>query len=81
MPDECEAIGDYDGDGNVDLDDYAQWDACVTGPNAGPLTLGCESFDLDTDELLDFLITSVGFILLMVAFAAIAAALLRMFRR
>lgn len=64
VPDECEAIGDYNGDGNVDLDDYAQWDACLTGPNAGPLTLGCESFDLDTDidvDLLDFALFQVLF--------------------
>ncbi len=57
IPDECEAIGDYDGDANVDLDDYGQWDPCMTGSDAGPYTPGCESFDLDTDgdvDLLDF---------------------------
>jgi hypothetical protein len=49
--------GDYDGDGDVDLDDYAWWDGCMTGPEAGPYAPGCEAFDFDVDtdvDLADF---------------------------
>jgi len=40
--------GDIDGDGNVDLGDYAVFYDCLTGPGQG-LTSGCEAGDLDRD--------------------------------
>jgi len=45
--------GDYDGDGDVDLADFANWPACLTGPDAGPGAAGCEPFDFDADEDVD----------------------------
>lgn len=39
--------GDYDGDGDVDLNDWANFTDCLTGPvNDAPLGAGCEVFDL-----------------------------------
>lgn len=32
LPDECELLGDLDGDGDVDADDFAIFAACATGP-------------------------------------------------
>jgi len=55
VPDECEAIGDYDGDGDVDWHDFGRWDGCMTGPEGGPNAPGCAPFDLDTDEDTDLL--------------------------
>jgi hypothetical protein len=48
--------GDCDGDGDVDLADYANLPACLSGPAAahGP---NCGCFDRDSDadvDLLDF---------------------------
>ena len=43
--------------GDVDLDDYAQWTACVTGPGTGGLGPGCAAFDFDGDldiDLIDY---------------------------
>lgn len=48
--------GDGNGDTLVDLDDYALFLQCVTGPG-GDLLPGCEAFDFDIDldvDLLDF---------------------------
>ncbi len=50
-------FGDYNCDGEVDLGDYAAWDGCCRGPDAGPYDTGCEPFDADYDgdvDLLDF---------------------------
>ena len=55
--------GDCDGDGDVDLDDFASLDACLLGPGAG-LGSGCECFDSDGDgdnDLLDFAAFQVNF--------------------
>jgi hypothetical protein len=41
--------GDWDGDGDIDLTDYAQFVQCLTGPDAGVLAPGCNTFDLDAD--------------------------------
>jgi len=41
--------GDWDGDGDVDLVDYAQFTACLTGPTASALGPGCNAFDFDAD--------------------------------
>lgn len=48
--------GDFDGDGDVDLTDYAAFPGCMGGPNVG-LGPGCEVFDFDGDldvDTLDF---------------------------
>jgi serine protease AprX len=45
--------GDHDGDGDVDLADFAAWHGCMTGPNAGPPSSGCEVFDFDADDDVD----------------------------
>ncbi len=45
--------GDHDGDGDVDGDDFAEFPACMTGPDGNPLPPGCSVFDFDTDEDVD----------------------------
>ncbi len=55
--------GNCDGDNDVDLDDYADFEACLAGPDAG-LGTGCECFDFDGDEdndLKDFARFQVNF--------------------
>lgn len=50
------ALGDIDGDGDVDLNDWALFAECMTGPGSG-LAAGCETADLDSDgdaDLADF---------------------------
>jgi len=51
------APGDFDEDGDVDLDDYETWLVpCYTGPG-GQASQGCEACDLDGDadvDLIDF---------------------------
>ncbi len=52
----CTVVGDLDGDGDVDFDDYAIFEDCLTGPGVPPQT-GCENADLDFDgdvDLADF---------------------------
>ena len=44
--------GDIDGDGDVDLDDYAAWEACMTGPDTTPPD-GCQGKSLDGDSDVD----------------------------
>ncbi len=49
--------GDYDVDGDVDFDDFAQFEPALTGPDAGPPPAGGDLFDFDGDgdvDLLDF---------------------------
>lgn len=50
--------GDYDGDGNVDLDDYAAFPGCLSGPGVAAPSGLCRdafNFDLDSDvDLWDF---------------------------
>lgn len=43
--------GDFDADGDVDLDDYEQFAACLTGPDGTPS--GCVEVDLDCDADVD----------------------------
>jgi len=45
--------GDFDGDGDVDAADLAQFDACFTGPGGGPIGVGCEPGDFDADGDID----------------------------
>ena len=65
IPDECENLnGDYDADGDVDLDDYAAFADCLAGPELVPgitqpqCAAACKAaFDLDGDgdvDLADF---------------------------
>jgi hypothetical protein len=44
--------GDYDGDTDVDLSDYVNFPACMTGPEGGVLT-DCEIFNFDNDNDVD----------------------------
>ena len=53
--------------------------ACLTA--AVGIAWLARELDLDTERLLDFLVTSVGFVGLMVLLAAVAAAVLRFLRR
>ncbi len=58
-------IGDYNCDQTVDLTDFANWSACMTGPlpsNAvdstidnQQSTIGCEAFDFNSDSAVDLL--------------------------
>jgi hypothetical protein len=45
--------GDYDNDGDVDLDDFARWLDCLTGPEAGPYPPECSPGALDSDDDID----------------------------
>ncbi|UCG15774.1 MAG: VCBS repeat-containing protein [Phycisphaerales bacterium] len=47
------AIGDHNDDGSVDVSDFAEFPACMTGPDAGPLAPGCDVFDVDLDDDVD----------------------------
>lgn len=51
VPDWCDA-GDYDGDGDINLADFANFDECLGGPAAG-LTPCCATFDFDGDSDVD----------------------------
>jgi len=52
LPNPC-VTGDADGDGDVDLADFALLWSCLTGPDCGPVGSGCEAFDLDWDGDVD----------------------------
>ena len=42
--------GDCDGDGDVDLADFAYWSECATGPLEPPVYYGWTCAALDTDH-------------------------------
>jgi hypothetical protein len=44
---------DYDRDGDVDLNDFGFFQACITGPELGPPVPGCEVWDFDLDADVD----------------------------
>jgi hypothetical protein len=46
-------FGDFDDDGDVDLDDYESFVPCYTGAGGGPLVPGCEPADSDLDDDVD----------------------------
>jgi hypothetical protein len=45
--------GDFDGDSDVDRDDYDQFAQCFTGPGGGPVSPECTAGDFDGDEDID----------------------------
>ena len=45
--------GDFDDDDDVDMDDYAQFELCFTGPDGGPLAPECLPGDFDVDGDID----------------------------
>ncbi len=45
--------GDFDGDGDVDLDDFAFLQACFTGSGVAPTQPQCNDADFDVDEDVD----------------------------
>jgi endonuclease I len=44
---------DADGDGDIDLVDYEQFELCLDGPQAGPLSGPCALHDVDFDDDVD----------------------------
>ena len=48
-----ERDGDYDGDGVIDLADFANLPPCLTGPGPTTCLTGCDVFDLDADDDID----------------------------
>ncbi|MHC4063651.1 MAG: right-handed parallel beta-helix repeat-containing protein [Planctomycetota bacterium] len=46
-------IGDYNCDQSVNLTDFANWTACMTGPDAAPYPADCEPFDVELDQDVD----------------------------
>lgn len=45
--------GDFTGDGFITLTDHAQLPACITGPDRGPVSAGCQVFKFDGDDDVD----------------------------
>jgi hypothetical protein len=45
--------GDCDGDGDVDLDDFTELEACLAGPGGGLVSPGCACFDADGNSDVD----------------------------
>jgi len=45
--------GDYDGDDDADLHDFADFQACFSGGEVMPAGVGCEVFDFDLDNHVD----------------------------
>ena len=48
-------LADADGNGTVDLTDFAAFATCVSGPVPGSLTPGCEMMDIDGDGDVDLI--------------------------
>ncbi len=48
------AQGDFDCSGVIDVFDFAEWDRCFTGPGDVLVVLGCQAFDFDADNDVDF---------------------------
>ena len=45
---DLDRCGDINGDGVIDLDDYARFHECITGPGV-PVRVSCQRADLDRD--------------------------------
>ncbi len=45
--------GDFDGDNDVDEDDFDAFESCFTGPGGGPVGPGCGPGDFDGDDDID----------------------------
>jgi hypothetical protein len=45
--------GDFDGDSDIDMDDYDQFALCFTGDGGGPVDPGCSAGDFDGDDDID----------------------------
>jgi len=45
--------GDWDDDADVDLTDYVEFPACLTGPDNPPVPGGCAAFDFEDDKDVD----------------------------
>jgi hypothetical protein len=45
--------GDFDGDEDVDMDDFGQFAGCFNGPDGGPVEPECEPGDFDGDTDID----------------------------
>ena len=57
-------LGDHNCDQLVNLDDFADWTDCMTGPDNGPYPAGCAAFDQEFDgdvDLHDFTGFSIAF--------------------
>ncbi|MFH0981214.1 MAG: proprotein convertase P-domain-containing protein [Planctomycetota bacterium] len=50
---ECGGDGDFNGDGATDLADFAAFQRCFTGSDAGPLPPGCQVLNFDCDRDVD----------------------------
>ena len=56
-------LGECDDTGGVNLIDYGDFEACLTGPGSG-VAEGCECFDVnrsDSVDLLDFAVAQTTF--------------------
>jgi len=53
IPDECEHEPDMNGDGRVNLADYALLQTCFTGSGAGPVDVCCTRLDTNDDSAID----------------------------
>ncbi len=56
--------GDIDADGDVDLNDFALFDSCITGPGGGVGGSGCQAADINEDgdvDWADFSLFQVAF--------------------
>ncbi len=47
------SAGDFDGDSDIDMDDYTQFSVCFTGEDGGPVGLECTAGDFDGDSDID----------------------------
>jgi len=45
--------GDFDADDDVDMEDFGRFQACLTGPGAGPPQAGCTRAMMDDDDDVD----------------------------
>ena len=51
--DDCEALGDFDLDCDVDLRDLGGLQTCFSGPDGANISFRCRVFDSDTNRTID----------------------------